>query len=297
MIRLPSFPYTPVLGWSSTRAEIFRTCRRRYFYQYYAKYDREIPMGRILHLKTLSSIPMTIGTGVHDILATVLTRLQKSSRELDEARLDQHVETSVQNLLNGIKLQEVYYKERPAPSLEELLEPIRECLSSFLASERYGWVRKNIHGNADCLIEPPGYGETRLRGMKIYSKVDFLFQLRGETVILDWKTGRPDPAKHRRQMLAYAAWAENNLDAPAGSIRCILAYLQPGYEEIEAVPTEAELDALAAEVSADIQQMKALCRDPEQNVPVEKEQFPMTERLGYCRHCQYRKLCDRVDVG
>ena len=30
-------------------------------------------MGRILHLKTLSSIPMTIGTGVHDILATVLT--------------------------------------------------------------------------------------------------------------------------------------------------------------------------------------------------------------------------------
>jgi hypothetical protein len=87
LIQLPSFPFTPVLGWSSTRAEIFRTCRRRYFYQYYAKYDREIPMGRILHLKTLSSIPMTIGTGVHDILATVLTRLQKSDRDLGKGRL------------------------------------------------------------------------------------------------------------------------------------------------------------------------------------------------------------------
>jgi CRISPR/Cas system-associated exonuclease Cas4 (RecB family) len=156
-------------------------------------------------------------------------------------------------------------------------------------------VREHIHGNADCMIEPPGYGETRLRGMKIYAKVDFLFQLSEETVILDWKTGRPDAAKHHRQMLAYAAWAENNLDAHAGTIRCILAYLRPGYEEIEALPTEAELDALAAEVSADIQQMKLLCRDPEQNVPLEKEQFPMTEQLGYCRHCQYRKLCDRID--
>lgn len=58
--------------------------------------------------------------------------------------------------------------------------------------------------------------------MKIYAKVDFLFQVSGETVILERKTDRPDPAKHR-QMLAYAAWAENNLVAPAGTIRCILA--------------------------------------------------------------------------
>jgi hypothetical protein len=63
------------------------------------------------------------------------------------------------------------------------------------------------------------------------------------------------------------------------------------------VPTEAELDALAAEVCADIQQMKLLCRDPEQNLPLEKDRFPMTEQLGHCRHCQYRKLCDRVAVG
>jgi hypothetical protein len=194
-----------VLGWSSTRAGIFRSCLRCYFYQYYAKYDREIPIGRILHLKNLSTIPMTIGTGVHEILATLLTRLQKTDRELDRARFDQHIEASIQKLLRATKLQEVYYKERPAPSVEELLDPVRQCLGNFLASERFGWVREHIHGNANCLIEPPGYGESRLRGMKIYAKVDFLFQLNGETVILDWKTGRPDPAKHHRQMLAPSA--------------------------------------------------------------------------------------------
>jgi hypothetical protein len=40
--------------------------------------------------------------------------------------------------------------------------------------------------------------------------------------------------------------------------------------------------------------MKAMCLDPEPNVPVDKEMFPMTEQLGYCRHCQYRRLCDRT---
>lgn len=34
-IPLLRFPFTPQLGWSTTRTETFRGCRRRYFYQYY----------------------------------------------------------------------------------------------------------------------------------------------------------------------------------------------------------------------------------------------------------------------
>ena len=40
-ISLPSFPFTPQLGWSTTRSETFRTCRRRYFYQYLASSTRD----------------------------------------------------------------------------------------------------------------------------------------------------------------------------------------------------------------------------------------------------------------
>ncbi|QBE68876.1 hypothetical protein SynWH8101_1290 [Synechococcus sp. WH 8101] len=42
-ISLPSFAYTQQLGWSTTRSETFRACRRWYFYQYYGKFDPEIP--------------------------------------------------------------------------------------------------------------------------------------------------------------------------------------------------------------------------------------------------------------
>jgi CRISPR/Cas system-associated exonuclease Cas4 (RecB family) len=294
-IRLPSFPFTPQLGWSTTRSETFRACRRRYFYQYYGKFDSEIPLEQILHLKGLSSIPMMVGTAVHDVLATLLKRLLRSVDPIDRERFARHTERTLSGLLSGLELMETYYGKRPLPEAAELLEPVQSCLERFLASERYSWVRDQLSSDPPWLIEPPGYGETRLRGHKIYAKVDVLIRLPGQTVILDWKSGRQDPAKHTRQLLGYAAWAEHNLQIPAGDIRCVLAYLQPDYQELEKQPSSDELDGLAVEVAAEIQQMQALCRDPERNIPHEKQAFPLTDNAGICRNCQFRELCDRID--
>ena len=69
----PGYPFTPQLGWSSTRSETFRSCRRRYFFQYYARYDRELPLVRIQRLKSLSSNPMAGGQAVHDVVAGLLS--------------------------------------------------------------------------------------------------------------------------------------------------------------------------------------------------------------------------------
>ena len=207
----------------------------------------------------MSSIPITVGT-----------------RE----RFSQHTGRTLADLLRGL----------------ELLEPVQACLDRFPESERYDWVRDQLSADPPWLIEPPGYGDTHLRGQKIYLKVDSLIRLPGETVILDWKSGRQDAAKHTRQLLGYAAWAEHNLQIPAEQIRCVLAYLQPDYQELEKQPSSAELDGLAVEVAAEIQQMKSFCKDPERNIPLEKDAFSLTENLGSCRQCQFRELCERVDA-
>ena len=60
-------------------------------------------------------------------------------------------------------------------------------------------------------------------------------------------------------------------------------------------PTATDLQGLAAEVAAEIKEMESLCRDRERNIPLAKESFPLTENLGYCRNCQFRELCDRVE--
>ncbi|MGL6134481.1 MAG: PD-(D/E)XK nuclease family protein [Prochlorococcaceae cyanobacterium] len=296
-IALRQYDYTPQLGWSSTRWETFRSCRRRYFYQYYARYDREFEQGRIQRLKQLSSIPMTVGTVVHDVLAKLLQRLLQSSAEIDQARFWPYVQNAISRELEQCSLMEVHYGQRPAPEPAELMGPVRRCLETFLASDRYGWVRDQLDSDPRHLIEPPGYGEARLQGMKIYAKVDFLLEAGGQAVILDWKSGRRDIEKHTRQLLGYAAWAQDNLQVSAEQIRCVVAYLQPEYEEIEKQPTSAELEGLALEVAAEIEQMRRHCQDPERNIPLAKDRFPLTENLGHCRHCAFRELCDRVDAG
>lgn len=291
-IALPRYRYTPQLGWSTTRSETFRACRRRYFYQYYAKFDPEIPRVRIDRLKQLSSVPMAIGTVVHDVLADLLQRLLRTNSAIDRERFWQHTASRIDTLLTQNSLMEVHYGERPQPLTAELLEPVQHCLERFLASERYDWISEQLSREPRYLIEPPGYGEARLQGMKIYAKVDFLFQLQEETVILDWKSGRQDPAKHTRQLLGYAAWAEHNLQIPADQIRCLVAYLQPTYEEIEKRPSSSELQGLATDVAAEIREMERYCQNPELNIPLPKQAFPLTDQRGSCSHCQFRELCD-----
>ncbi|MEX1323833.1 MAG: hypothetical protein AB1Z21_06510, partial [Synechococcaceae cyanobacterium] len=116
---------------------------------------------------------MTVGTVVHEVLARLLKRLLQCSAEIDQARFWPDVQHSITQELERSRLMEVHDGQRLPPERGELVGPVRQCLETFLASARYGWVRDQLAGDPRCLIEPPGYGEARLQGMKIYAKVDF----------------------------------------------------------------------------------------------------------------------------
>ena len=48
---MKKFVFSPKLGWSVSRYNLFETCKRQYYYNYYAKYDTEYPTQKILALK------------------------------------------------------------------------------------------------------------------------------------------------------------------------------------------------------------------------------------------------------
>ena len=52
---LKKFDFTPILGWSVSRYDTFKTCRRRYYYTYYAKFDPEFSADRINRLKQMTN--------------------------------------------------------------------------------------------------------------------------------------------------------------------------------------------------------------------------------------------------
>lgn len=296
MLKIKRYDFTTILGWSVSRYDMFTICKRLYYYQYYAKFDSDYPREKIDALKNLTSVPLEVGNIVHDTISTVLQRLLKSEDEIDRERFEVFVEKKVKQSCKSKPFFEVYYAEMESVEPEDILPAINECLTTFLDSPRFEWIKdKAIGSKRDWLIEPPGYGEARIDGMKVYCKVDFLFIVDGRIVIMDWKTGKRDEKKHGKQLLGYSTWAAHHLNASASNIDSIIAYLRPSYEEVELSPADSDIEDFVVQISAERQQMYAFCSDVEQNLPLEKETFPMTTQWGFCRYCNFKELCNRIE--
>ncbi len=287
------FEFTPILGWSSTRYEIFRECKRKYYYQYYPKYDKEYQRQKIDFLKGLTSIPMEIGNISHDVIKDVLERFKKSTSPIDKQKFEVHVKKVVKSRTNK-NFFEIYYKEQEKIELDQLYLKTEVSLLNFLESDRYEWIKESaISEIDDWIIEPMGFGESRLDGLKLYCKVDFMFPSGDKIIILDWKTGKIDEEKHSNQLVGYAAWASFHLDRKASEIEPIIVYLHPEYAEISLKPTDDELIEYKEKIFSQTEEMYGFCENYEENIPLVKEEFPMREDYNYCKYCNFKELCHR----
>lgn len=292
MAPIKRFPYSPILGWSASRYDVFSICKRKYFYHYYAKYDPEVPVRLIQELKELSSIALETGVAVHTVIQVLLNRLKRASSEVDRSLFLDFAYRRTRHRAETATFQEVYYGERETVGVDELYPKVQACLENLLSSDRYPWlVREAGTTREEWVIEPPGYGESRMDGLKTYFKVDFLIPLQDRLHILDWKTGKPDPEKHRKQLVGYAAWASYHFEVEPAKVIPTIAYLYPEYEEVEEVFNSYDLEHFAIQVRAETEEMYEYCRDVEQNLPLQKSEFPLVNDRRICRHCEFRGLC------
>lgn len=286
------YPYTPILGWSLSRYELFSICKRRYFYHYYAKYDGETPVRRLAQFKDLTTVPMETGTIVHAVIEALLNRLKTTAEPIDRDRFLAFADQSIGASLDGRTFEEVVYGELEAVRPEDLRPKVHASLENLLASDRFRWlVDEAAPASGDWIIDPPGYGETRLGDLKVYIKVDVLFPLGDLIHILDWKTGKPDPGKHRKQLVGYATWAAAHFGIDPERVRPTLAYLYPAYEEVQQSFTAADLQSFAVQVRAETHEMYEYCREVEQNIPLDKQEFPRVDDRRVCAQCAFRAVC------
>ncbi len=286
------FPFTPILGWSTTRYDLFSICKRRYFYHYYSKYDREHPLRLILELKDLVSIPLEIGGIVHEVIAALLRRLMKTQGRFDLDRFHRFVERTTERHLRSKRFQEAYYRLLPGVEVENLLPSAKQPLERLLGSDRWQWLVSEAPMRGErWMIDPPGYGEARLGALKVFCKADFIFPSEDLYHVIDWKTGKADASKHERQLLGYAAWASHHLSVQPERIRTSVAYLNPEYSELPRAVTQADLDNFAVQVEAETREMYGYCRDVELNIPLEKGCFPRVDDPRICGQCNFRRLC------
>ncbi len=293
MKAIKQFGFTPILGWSASRYDTFMACRRQYFYNYYAKYDKDHPKHKIDALKRMTSIPLETGNIVHDIIEVLLNRLVKTTEAIHMERFFDYIRRMTEDYCSKKVFMEVYYRELSSIDVDEIFRNAQTCLNNFLTGDRFEWlVKKAVPEKENWIIEPGGYGETRIDSMKAYCKVDFLFPLKDRVFILDWKTGKPNDAKHRKQLLGYASWASYHLSKKPAQIVPIIAYLRPDYVERELAFNEFDIQEFTIQVRKETDEMYAYCRDVQENIPEDKTEFVKTSNPNICAYCNFRELCN-----
>ena len=288
------YPFTNILGWSASRYDNFNYCKRRYYYSYYSKFDTEFGKENIGKLKAMSSLALEIGIIAHDIIAEVLGRVSKSSHPIDQTKLEARIRLVAEEALPGKTMMEVYYGEREPVKFDEVFIPVRQSVFNFIGSERFEWaLTMDDEHKRSWVIEPDGFGETRLGGIKAYCKVDFMLSDGSGVHVLDWKTGKPDVGKYTRQMMGYSLFAKEVTGESLNNIRPTLAFIRDGYQELAIEVKEEEVDSFLLQVKTESQEMYDMTVNKDQNIPRDKSEFPMTDSVTKCAYCEFRELCKR----
>lgn len=292
MREIERFDFTPILGWSLSRYDVFSICKRRYFYQYYAKYDQDVPTRTIDLFKALVSVPLETGGIVHKVIEALLNRLRTTTDDLSTGKFFDFARRTTEHSRQTKKFEEVIYGHLPEVRLEDIYHKVRESLENLLASDRFDWLLDDaIHTREGWIIDPPGYGETRIGNLKVYCKVDFLFPIGDEYHIIDWKTGRPDPDKHSKQLIGYSSWAAYHFDTSPENVRPTIAYVHPQYLEVQETFNSLDLENFAIQVRAETEEMYEYCRNVDQNIPLDKSEFRMVDNERICAFCNFRGIC------
>jgi hypothetical protein len=290
---IKKFPFTPILGWSVSRYDTFSTCKRKYFYSYYPKFDAEYSEEEIKELKNLTSEALTIGSLVHDVIETLLKRLQKSTETIHAEKLKSFIAQRVSEYCKKYQFIETYYQTKPVLTEAEFTERIFEMVIKFLATDRYQWLCElPEESKRQWIIEPGGFGETRIGEMKAYCKVDFMLPVGKDVFILDWKTGKAEEEKHRKQLIGYSLFAQYHFQNQFENVIPILSYLKEDYAEVIPNITTEDIAQFEETVRNESNEMKQLCSNVDQNIPRGIDHFPMIDSK-LCSYCEFRKLCKK----
>lgn len=286
------FPFTAILGWSNSRFEVFDKCKRQYFYTYYSKFIKDVPSYKISQLRELTSVPLEIGNVVHDILEALLKRLQQSTNDIDESKFLNFAQKKVDEYFAKKTFMEKYYKYLAEFDMALVYQKVEQCLQNFIKSPLYSWIfMVAIRNRENWLIEPDGFGETRLNGYKAYCKMDFLLPVEENIYILDWKTGSADTVKHTKQLLGYAAAAHTNFGFDWQTIFPKIIYLYPEFKEFEIRIQSEDLERFLKTIELQTLEMYRYCKDIDQNIPHPMEKFQQTPSPSLCRQCKFQELC------
>jgi len=283
----------PSFSWSVSRHDCFASCRRRYFYSYYAAVDDP----EILRLKRLSALPMWAGSVVHETIEKVLREHDRMPSDVEQEALvraavhSQMLSDWRESEAGGARFRLFEHEYAVAVDPEDkkiAVGTVMRSLRNFFKSET---LRQAFAAGRERWLTVEDLVSFQVRETQVFLRMDLAYRKDdGRVVIVDWKTGRREGRFNEVQLAGYALCAlEQGWVKEPEELETELAYLAiPRY--VRRSVDRAKLAHARSFIAKSAGNMKSLLLDTVANL-ARLEDFPMIDSPRVCRRCNYRRLC------
>ncbi len=297
----------PVWSWSSSRKSTFDECKRRYFYNYYLSHngwEEEVneESKQAYRLKKLTGLHLMLGSAVHEAAEYACKVITSTGKLPEEGELIE----IVRNLLNNAwvesrdnmnewmtnpgkykMLHEFYYNGKPDKKIiDKIKEKMEIVIPNMINSDSFGEIVKDscevkITENMDTFnfLETP-----------IYAIPDLVFErFDGKWVVVDWKTGKEHDS-HLNQISVYSMYLREKHNISEDDIIGKIEYLLTGKSKEVLISSEL-LESARENIKESISDMKKALADPDNNIPMQKHEYPLAKHKRLCPWCNFYEMC------
>jgi hypothetical protein len=282
-----------LFSWSASRHDTFATCRRRYYYSYYAALDDP----EIQRLKKLSALPLWAGSVVHDTIESFLRANDSLPSPDDQEAFIRSVVHS--GMLTDWRESEgeslrfrLFEHEYEIPVEQEdkriAVNTVMRSLKHFFKSET---LRHALELGRERWLALEDLVSFHVGEIEVFLRMDLAYRDHDDRVlIVDWKTGRNEGRFNEVQVAGYALYAtEQGWVSEPEQISTELNYLVLPKAVRRSVSRKG-IENARSFILKSAGTMKALLVDPAEN-RARLEDFPMIDRPQVCRRCNFRRLC------
>ncbi len=306
------------LTWSISRAGLFQSCQRAYYYRYYGywggwKFDADEKAKLLYVLRNVKPMILWAGTIVHETIKDALTRyaatgevptlpaLQQHATELLRAGWLETINKEWQERPSKkTNLFELYYgdgenygecKKLPREQTDAIKERVMSALDAFSRSQ----VLKDILATSTKQWQPIDANLFfMLDDIKVWACPDFAYTDASSILhIIDWKTGKEHPAQLRLQLACYALYAIKTLNVPLENVAIHGVLLNDFGRRSDYQVDQALIDSVTSQIKVSFNAMKKKLKDAEKNL-AEEDDFPCNPSDFNCSTCPFLRVCPAV---
>jgi hypothetical protein len=292
-------------SWSKSRDEIFQTCPRQYYFNYYGYWggwEKGAPerIRQIYLLKNLKNRFMWAGEKVHDCIRHTLKNLQRGISVLNP---DNIVSITLDQMRDEFRSsREKRYRQHPKTCAlfeheyeldiqdskwKRVAEDVEKCVRNFYNSETFAILKELPQEN---WLEIEDFSFFYLDGKKIWAVIDCSFRTEEGITIIDWKTGRTTSSDVSLQLSCYAMYGKEKWGIKPEKIK-LVEYNLLSDQKAEFIVTEGEISNTRGYIRGSVADMQSLLIDMGSNIPKEEAFFKKVEDDRIREKCNFRKVC------